>query len=124
MSDDGFTFGPVDELCRKCSERVYCRTHPALRLCLRHSREHLASLPPFACTTDDIDAGESRCDSCGHEWAQHTRDGCQHITARLVLSYGEVVEDIGPHVCGCRTHPLETPSAPEAEAVRGASPLP
>jgi hypothetical protein len=91
------------ELCSKCGVPVYRRSHPALRMCARHAKEHLASLPPFACGPDDIDGGEgARCSECGHLWQDHGRGGCRQLTARLVLSYGEVVEDTGSFVCGCR----------------------
>lgn len=51
-------FGEMDvELCRKCGAVIYARTHPAARLCARHTQEALAAQPPFACTTADIDAG-------------------------------------------------------------------
>lgn len=100
------TFIPLpqpSELCSKCGEGIYRRYHPALRLCAHHAVEHMRSLPPFACTTEDIDDGtDLRCPECDHEWAKHGPNGCSQLTARLVTSYGKVVEDTGPFICRCR----------------------
>lgn len=93
------------ELCAKCGAPLYGRAHPALRLCPRHAREHLASLPPFACTAEDMGFSD-RCDECGHPLSAHDpRSGCRTLTARLVTSYGSLVEDTGPRACGCRVSP-------------------
>lgn len=103
------------ELCSKCGTPIYERKHPGLRMCARHAREHLASLPPFACATEDIDSGDDlhvRCPDCEHPWDLHGAGGCTQLTARLVMSYGEVVEDTGPFVCRCRTaDPARTETA-------------
>lgn len=93
------------ELCSKCGVPIYRRDHPTLRMCSRHAREHLASLPPFACTSADLaardPANDPECESCGHLWSAHEFGGCVAITARMVFSYGELVEDKPPGPCGC-----------------------
>lgn len=96
------------ELCSKCGAVLHdppVRRNFA-RLCPRHLREALAASPPFACTPADMAARDENadpdCDSCGHKWSLHTFDGCQQLTARMVFSYGELVEDTGPFVCRCR----------------------
>ncbi len=91
-------------LCRQCGSPLgdgwEAETH---RLCPRHMREARAACPPFACTAADIDDGSAlQCPECGHLWSLHGERGCTQLTARFVTSYGEVVEDTGPFVCGCR----------------------
>lgn len=71
----------MSELCAKCGEPLYARTHPGLRLCARHTREHLASLPPSACTDADLREGptaDEPCPHCGHPKRLHDfqPDGC------------------------------------------------
>lgn len=60
----------------------------------------------FACTPGDMAArapeNDPRCEDCDHPWSKHTFGGCQQLTARLVMSYGKVIEDTGPFVCRCR----------------------
>lgn len=100
MPDDRYP-----DLCEKCGDRLYGRVHPALRLCAKHTHEHLANLPPFACRPEDIDSGDDlhlNCPDCGHSWDKHGPMGCRQLTATFVTSYGDVVEDSGPHVCRCR----------------------
>lgn len=45
------------------------------RLCPQHLREHLASLPPVACTSADLAArdpdNDPDCEACGHPWSKH-----------------------------------------------------
>lgn len=109
-----------EELCEKCGEPIYKRYHPALRMCAAHAHAHLGSLPPFACTSADLAAREPdhdpRCDCCDHLWSKHEFGGCTQLTARTVFSYGQLIEDTGPYVCGCReVDPMCTvPEAPQS----------
>ncbi len=90
-------------LCRKCGVRLSDGWEAEVhRLCPRHMREARANCPPFACSAEDIDDGsDPNCPECCHPWVKHGPRGCTQPTARFVTSYGEIVEDTGPFVCGC-----------------------
>lgn len=95
-------------LCRRCgaklSEANRYQGYEA-RLCSRHWREHLATVPPFACTSADLAArdpdNDPDCESCGHPSSKHEFGGCVQMTGRMMFSYGVPVEDTGPYRCGC-----------------------
>lgn len=86
------------ELCRVCGTQLYDEpiTRPD-RLCPRHLREAREAMGPVACTSADI-GFDDRCAECGHE---HRGKVCGVLTARLVSSYGKIVEDTGPFLCRC-----------------------
>jgi hypothetical protein len=97
------------ELCRVCGTPLY--DNPDLRpdrLCPRHLAEARAASPPFACTSADLAArdpdNDPICEECDHPWSKHEFGGCVQLTARFVTSYGEIIEDTGPHRCGCTAY--------------------
>lgn len=118
-------------LCARCGVALHADEHKRARLCGVHLREHLASLPPFACTSADLAArdpdNDPVCEECSHPWSKHEFGGCVQLTARFVTSYGKIVEDTGPYRCGCTAYdPMcmvpEPPPPPVASIEKPASP--
>lgn len=88
------------ELCRVCGVRLHDEPigRPD-RLCPMHLREAREAMGPVGCTAEDL-GFDDRCPECGHEHQETVF--CGVLTARLVCSYGKVVEDTGPFNCRCR----------------------
>lgn len=111
----------MSDLCAKCGAPVHREAGVAARLCHAHLREARKACPPFACTSADLAArdpdNDPICEECDHPWSKHEFGGCVQLTARLVTSYGKVIEDTGPYRCGCEAYdPMcmapEPPPAP------------